>query len=264
MNRWRSRGSMPRSLTVWPIILLAGCSLMTSPEDDPMYLKMTEIDNRLDRVERLTDNEGLTNLSAKLDALQTDVQELRNAVETLQHESEQSSGRQRDLYLDVDQRLQTIEQAAARSGAELAAVAGGALIAGQLAVPGGSDRENYQAAFDLMKQGQYDEAAAGFRQFLVAFPTSGLTDNAQYWLAETYYVGQDFPQALIEFQALLERYPDSSKIPDALLKIGYCNYELGAWDASRTALSTVVKRYPETTAARLASQRLDRMKSEGH
>jgi len=91
-----------------------------------------------------------------------------------------------------------------------------------------------------------------------------LTDNAQYWLAETYYVGQNFPQALAEFQILLELYPDSGKIPDALLKIGYCNYELEAWDASRSALSMVVKNYPETTAARLASQRLDRLKSEGH
>jgi len=258
MNKWRSLGLM-----VGPI-LLAGCSLMVPPEEDPLYLKVTEMDNRLDRVERLTDNEGLTNLLMKLDALQKDVQELRNDVETLQYDVEQSNGRQRDLYLDVDQRLQAIEQAAARSGAELAAMAGGAAIAGQLAVPGGSDRDNYQAAFDLMKQGQYDQAATAFQQFLVAFPTSGLSDNAQYWLAETHYVGQDFPQALIEFQTLLDGYPDSRKIPDALLKIGYCNYELEAWGASRTALSAVVKEYPETTAARLASQRLDRLKSEGH
>jgi TolA-binding protein len=69
---------------------------------------------------------------------------------------------------------------------------------------------------------------------------------------------------LTEFQALLERYPDSGKIPDAMLKIGYCNYELKAWDASRTALSMVVKNNPETTAARLASQRLGLLKSEGH
>jgi TolA-binding protein len=61
----------------------------------------------------------------------------------------------------------------------------------------------------------------------------------------------------------LDRYPDSRKIPDALLKIGYCNYELKQYDASREALSAVVATYPETTAARLASQRIDRIKSEG-
>ncbi len=99
---------------------------------------------------------------------------------------------------------------------------------------------------------------------MVAFPDSGLADNAQYWLAETHYVSQKYPQALPEFQALLKRYPDSRKIPDTLLKVGYCHYELEDWGAARAALSTVAADYPETTAARLANQRLDRMKGEGH
>ena len=98
---------------------------------------------------------------------------------------------------------------------------------------------------------------------MVAFPTSALSDNAQYWLAETHYVTQAYKQALPEFEAVLNRYPDSRKIPDALLKIGYCNYELKRLDAARNALAAVVQKYPETTAARLASQRLDRIKSEG-
>jgi len=124
MNNCRFLAPMILGLVAGPV-LLAGCSLMVPPEEDPLYLKMTEMDNRLDRVERLTDNEGLTNLLVKLEALQKDVQQLRNDVETLQYDVEQSSGRQRDLYLDVDQRLQSIEQAAARSGAELAAMSGG-------------------------------------------------------------------------------------------------------------------------------------------
>jgi TolA-binding protein len=49
-----------------------------------------------------------------------------------------------------------------------------------------------------------------------------------------------------------------------LLKIGYCNYELKRFEASRKALNTVVQNYAETTAARLASQRLAAMASEGH
>ena len=53
-------------------------------------------------------------------------------------------------------------------------------------------------------------------------------------------------------------------MPDALLKIGYCNYELKRYDAARESLQAVVASYPETTAARLAGQRLDRMTSEGH
>ena len=241
---------------------LVGCELLTPPEEDPVYIKLTEVDNRLVRVERLIDNEGLMTLLSRLEATQRDVQALRNDIETLQYDVGQSSDRQRDLYLDVDQRLQTIEQTATRNSS-LSVLEGGSLDPGQLPVPGGTDRANYQAAFELLKQGRYDQAAIALQQFMVAFPASNLSDNAQYWLAETHYVTQNFKQALPEFQTVLDRYPDSRKIPDALLKIGYCNYELQQYDASREALSAVVATYPETTAARLASQRIDRIKSEG-
>ena len=244
------------------VVTLSGCEMMLPPDQNPLYIRQSEMDNRLTRVEQQVDNEGLVTLLSKLDALEQDVRILRNNVETLQHEVEQANGRQRELYLDLDQRLQAIEQVAARSGP--AAAAAGAAGSAQLPVPGGTDRDNYQAAFDLLKRGQYDDAAVALEQFMVAFPASELSDNAQYWLAETRYVSQNYSEALTEFQVLLERFPDSGKRPDALLKIGFCNYELENWAKSRAALSAVSEDHPETTAARLANQRLDRMSNEGH
>ena len=107
----------------------------------------------------------------------------------MQHQLEQSNSRQKDLYLDVDQRLQRVEQATV-SSTDLSVLEGGSLDPVQLPVPGGTDRANYQAAFELLKQGRYDQAAIALQQFMVAFPDSELSDNAQYWLAETYYVSQ--------------------------------------------------------------------------
>jgi tol-pal system protein YbgF len=140
---------------------------------------------------------------------------------------------------------------------------GGALLPGQLPVPGGSDRDNYQAAFELLKEQQYGPAAAAFAQFLVTFPDSELADNAQYWLAESHYVTQQFELALSEFEVVIESFPESRKIPDALLKIGYCNYELQRWDSARESLTRVQTEYAESTAARLAGQRIQRMDEEG-
>ena len=242
------------------LAMTTGCSLMLPPEEDPLYLKMTDIDSRLVRVERLVENEGLMNLFSQLESLQRDVQSLRNDVETMQHQLEQSNSRQKDLYLDVDQRLQRIEQATV-SRTDLSVLEGGSLNPGQLPVPGGTDRANYQAAFELLKQGRYDQAAIALQQFMVAFPSSELSDNAQYWLAETFYVSQEYKKALPAFQLVLERYPESRKVPDALLKIGYCNDELERNADAQKALTEVVDRFPETTAARLASQRLDQLKS---
>ncbi|NLG76546.1 MAG: tol-pal system protein YbgF, partial [Xanthomonadaceae bacterium] len=107
------------------------------------------------------------------------------------------------------------------------------------------------------------EAVRGFSQFLTTFPDSPLADNAQYWLGESHYVTRQFSEALRHFQAVVDKYPDSRKIPDALLKIGYCNYELKNYPAARSALGQVVSRFGDTTAARLAAQRLTKMESEG-
>src|SRR5690606_31506044 len=120
-----------------------------------------------------------------------------------------------------------------------------------------------QAAFDLLKDGKYQEAISAFKNFLVTFPNSSLADNAQYWLGEAHYVTRRYADALRDFRTVLEKYPDSRKIPDALLKIGYCNYELKNWSESRSALTQVVERFGDTTAARLASQRLAKLDSEG-
>ncbi len=72
-----------------------------------------------------------------------------------------------------------------------------------------------------------------------------------------------FDQALSEFGVVITKYPQSRKVPDALLKMGYCNYELEQWDEARTSLERVRTDYPETTAARLAGQRLTQMEEEG-
>ncbi len=252
-------GIYSRCLAICAALGLVGCDAFIAPENNPTNIRLNEVDQRLSRVERVVNNEGLVNMLSRLDALEQDLASLRNDVETLQYSVEQSDGRQRQLYLDLDQRLGALE----KTGAGAGVLDGQALNPGQLPVPGGTDRANYQAAFELLKQGRYEEASLALQQFMVTFPQSEYNDNAQYWLAETYYVTQDYRKALGEFQVVLDRFPQSRKLPDALLKIGFCNYELQRWDSSRTALSTVVSQYPETTAARLANQRLELLESEG-
>jgi tol-pal system protein YbgF len=228
-------------------------------------LRMTDLEARLIRIERVLDNQSLIELSTQLAQLQSDAQALRGEVETLRFESENSGNRQRQLYLDVDQRLQALEQGQARIVDPPVAVIdqsqAGTLAQGGAQRPAvsGSDQDNYQAAFDMLKNGQYMQSAEAFRQFLVVFPSSPLADNAQYWLAETYYVQRQFTTALPAFQIVVDSYPNSLKLPDALLKIGFCNYELKQWAPARTALERVVREFPDTTAARLATQRLERM-----
>lgn len=117
----------------------------------------------------------------------------------------------------------------------------------------------YQEAFGLLKQSQYEQAIQAFRKFLAAYPDSDYADNAQYWLAEAYYVTRDFDSALKEYRKLVQAYPNSQKYTGGLLKIGYTLQELGKLDEARKQLQELVQKYPGTTAARLAQDRLQRL-----
>lgn len=242
--------------------ILGGCALMEPAADDPVLVKLDELDRRLQAIERVVQNQSLVNLTQQVTAMERRDDEIQGRIETLEYDSEATGERQRQLYVDLDARIQELETAV-RSRNAVSVMEGGTLSPGQLPVPGGSDRDNYQAAFELLKEQRYEPAAMAFEQFLVTYPDSELADNAQYWLAESHYVTQKFTEALEQFELVIRKFPDSRKVPDALLKTGYCNYELKRWDAARASLGRVQSEYPETTAARLAGQRLKRMDEEG-
>ncbi len=66
------------------------------------------------------------------------------------------------------------------------------------------------------------------------------------------------------FQRVVDNYPQSRKLPDALLKIGYCDYELKQWQSAREVLARWSREFPDTPAGHLAQQRLDKMAAEKH
>ncbi len=232
------------------------------PTEDPNAARLDDLERRMQAIERVLQNQSLVNMTQQVAAVERQGDEIQGRVETLEHNSETTADRQRQLYADLDARIQELESSLSARNA-VGVMEGGTLAPGQLPVPSGSDRDNYQAAFELLKEERYEQAGMAFQQFLVTYPDSELADNAQYWLAESHYVTQNFDRALTEFQTVIDTYPRSRKVPDALLKMGYCNYELKSWDDARASLARVQADYPETTAARLAGQRLKRMEEEG-
>ncbi|VAW89924.1 TPR repeat containing exported protein; Putative periplasmic protein contains a protein prenylyltransferase domain [hydrothermal vent metagenome] len=126
------------------------------------------------------------------------------------------------------------------------------------------EQSAYQQALNILREGRYDEAIVAFQSFLTRFQGSQYAGNAQYWIGEANYVSLRYPLAVEEFQKVIASYPESAKVSDSLLKIGYTFYELKAWEQARQALGTLVERFPKTTAAQLADNRLHRMKLEGH
>ena len=125
-----------------------------------------------------------------------------------------------------------------------------------------AQKQAYDEAFSALKDGRYSESARRFQTYIAQYPDGDLTGNAYYWLGESYYVTQNYRVALETFGTLLSRFPQNQKAPDALLKTGYCQYELKQWDAAEATLNSVVETYPNTTVARLAQGRLRALKLE--
>jgi tol-pal system protein YbgF len=238
--------------TLLPTLWLGGCAV--SPEEDPVQIRMNDLDQRLQRIERVMTNQSLLQMAQRIDALQADLSRMRGEVELLQNQSEGGKTQTRSLYSDLEKRLAALET--------LGGVGGAAAGAGSVAPPpaaSGGEQASYDAAFAALKGGDYQRAIGGFKTFVATYPDSPLASNAQYWLGEAYYVNREYPNAITAFQTVTTQYPDSRKAPDAMVKIGFTQAALGRNGDARVTLESVVQRYPGTEAAQLATERLKRL-----
>ena len=127
-----------------------------------------------------------------------------------------------------------------------------------------SEEETYDAAFDLLKQSLYADAAVAFTQFIQRFPNSELTDDAWYWMGEARFVTREFSQSLGAFQNVINNFMDSPRIPASYLKVGYIQYEYGAYIRARETLNFVLSSFPNHRVVVNAKARLEKMAREGY
>jgi tol-pal system protein YbgF len=238
-------------------LLIGGCAV--APEEDPMFIRLNDLDQRVQRIERVLTNNSLLELAQRLDALQADVRGLRGEVELLQNQSEGGKAQSRSLYGDLEKRLAALETLGGVGAGVASPGAPGSAIASPPAASGAGEQGTYDAAFNALKGADYPRAIASFRSFLSAYPTSPLASNAQYWLGEAYYVTRSYDDAVVAFRKVVTDWPDSRKAPDALVKIGFTQAALGRNAEARATLDDVVRRFPGSDAAALASDRLKRL-----
>ena len=240
----------------------------------------------MSRLGRLLDNRAMLDMIQQVEEISEEVGLLRGDIEVQGNDINEIKKRQRELYLDIDRRLRDIE-----SGATAAAPKGQIIVpkvdstvsstssqqtpsvapATQTSTPAptpsvtqSEEKAAYQAAFDTLKEGRYKQAKTELSAFLKKFPNSSYAGNAQYWLGEAQYVTRNFEQGIIEFEKVINKYPGSNKLPDAMLKLGYTFYELKQFPQAKAILQDLRSRFPQATAARLATKRLDRIRKEGH
>ncbi len=280
----------PRTIAILVVAFAAALSGTASAADP-------QLEGRLARLERILENQSGSDLMLRMQQLQQEMQELRGLVETQQFELQKLQRQQRDQFIDIDSRMGGNQPGSDggealqggwpefgggidASGRELKPPAGEGAPApitaptpaspGAVGIPSlpspetteGNERDAYRDAFELLKQRNYPQAVDAFNDLLRRYPQGQYADNARYWLAETYYVQRNYPAALAEFDRLVQLNAGSPRVPGALLKIGYIQYEQEAYDQARAVLRQLVTQYPESTEARLAQSRLEKMSRE--
>jgi tol-pal system protein YbgF len=201
-------------------------------------------------------------LAAEIEKLREEMRSLRGQIEVLGNNIEGVSKRQRDMYVDLDQRLRRFEQpgAAVAPAATPAAAGAAAPKAAAAATVGVDENEAYERAQGQRRIGNYQGAITAFQGFVVKYPQSTLAPRAQYWIGDSYFNLRDFKNAIASQQKLLAAYPDSTSVPDALLNMASAQLEAGDTAAARKTMEGLIARYPASDAAEKARRRITNLR----
>jgi tol-pal system protein YbgF len=263
--------------------------------DQPFAQPQTSLtlEQRVARLEQQINNATHSDVQAKVDGMQTEIQTLRGQVEDLLHQLQQSQVQQKakpsidnaevmnadgamddaitvappkskpkpkltPATIDAPSTDETPENLmdAQLSNAEAAANNEQPNVA--------EEQQIYQTAYKLIKAKKYNEAALTLQKMLKRYPSGQFAANAHYWLGELYGLMNKNDQAVTEFSLIVKNYPESPKIADAQLKLGLIYATQSKWSDAKSAFKKVINNYPGTASAHLATEQLKQIKQAGH
>ncbi len=240
------------------------------------YHAFAQDDKPLAKDDRHTNTNSAPELLEKVMGLQQEVQELRGQLELQAHELKLLQEQTLSFYKDLDARLRgsdttlpaknispaptnldAANQISSPSQTAVPAPAPAITINQQGANNPADEQIRYLAAYELVKKKQFDSALLDMQAFIAKYPHGGYSANAHYWLGELYMVKNNYPSAIEHFTVVMQEFPKSSKSAASLLKTGYALAASGKITEARNVLQDVIKKYPDTATAKLASKKLN-------
>lgn len=117
-------------------------------------------------------------------------------------------------------------------------------------------KDSYMSAYEILKAGNSSKAREQFMAFIRNYSENEYTDNARFWIAESYYQEKSFEDAILAYEELFRKNPESDKIPGAMLKQGLSFYALKDKETGRLILENLVEKFPDSDQAATAMSRL--------
>jgi tol-pal system protein YbgF len=213
-------------------------------------------------------------LRVRVNDLREDIQILRGQLEEVVYATQQKMGTVEDEESKREERSKRLEQSIeagidrivrleaylGMEPSEKMAVQGPGPVAAkeQKSIQKTPDAQ-YAQAKEKFDRGEYDTARELFQTFLKEHPKSENADNAQFWVGEVYYREKWYEKAILEYQKVIEGYPKGNKIRSALLKQGFAFSNLGDKDNARLILKELARKYPDSSEAKIANEKLSKL-----
>jgi tol-pal system protein YbgF len=122
--------------------------------------------------------------------------------------------------------------------------------------PKSPEMELYDASLTDYKEGNYEKAIVGFKRFMDEYPKAKLSDQAQFWIGESFMALKQYEQAILAYQQVIKNFPEGGKVPGALLRQAFAFNELKDPISFKLLLEKIVKQYPNSSEAEIARTKL--------
>ena len=197
-------------------------------------------------------------LNGKLEELEYSLSQEKKKTASILENSESTSSRLLEVTSKNEERIVEIEHyLSLESTAKTAKVAAAVTAGVQAKVPKEpTEDEIYRLGKQAFDQGDSDTAKKRFQELIERYPKSENADNAQFWIGEIYYREKWYKKAILEYEKVIEKYPKGNKVPAALLKQGLAFENIGDKANSRIILEDLIKRYPESSEAKIAQEKV--------
>lgn len=229
-------------------------------EDDEARKAILEMRQRLDvSQQRMTEDlrkanednaqlrRSLLELSGQIDALRSEMAQMRGQGEQVTRQLSEVQRIQKDLSQGLDARLSKFEPSKVT-------------VDGREFVAEPAEKQEFEAALAVMRKGEFAPAQTAFSNFLKRYPQSGYKAPALFWLGNAQYALRNYRDAITNFRTLVATDTEHVRAPEAVLAVANCQIELKDIKGARKTLEDLLKAYPQSEAAAVAKDRLSKLK----
>jgi len=217
------------------------------------------LEERITELERQQEARNRKQISDQrlLDDLQNELDEIRGVTELHTHQLGQILNRQRELYQELDRRVEQALKPATSVETDTALPSSNPNNQQSYSSDLTENQAYDQAVNLVLKDKRYEQAIPAFKAFNEKFPNSSYAANAHYWLGQLLFNKADFGQAKLEFNVVVDKYLDSTKRSDAIQKLAMVAQKENDKAKAIALYQQLINEYPNSTAAQLAQPRLN-------